>query len=214
MSSYYPVALDLQGRRCVVVGGGPVAGRKVTGLVEAGAAVIVVAPQVCPALDAVALVQEVELRRRPFTDTDLDDAFLVIVATDDPAVNRQVVEEARQRRVLVNAADDPANCDFILPAIVRRGEVQIAATTGGRSPALARHLRERLEALIPAAYGELAGILGAIRSEMHRDGVAVDSEAWQRAIDDALDLVEAGRAAEAANTLRVRLIATPQQPGR
>jgi precorrin-2 dehydrogenase/sirohydrochlorin ferrochelatase len=209
VSAYYPVALDLCGRRCVVVGGGHVAARKLSGLVAAGAVVLVVAPRVCAAIEDAARLHNVEVRRRPFEGPDLDDAFLVITATDDAAVNRTVAGEARLRRVLVNAADDPAHCDFILPAVVRRGDVQIAVTTGGRSPALARYLRERLERLIPRAYGELAEMLGAIRSEVLCAGIEVEPERWQDAIEAALELLEAGRADDALATLRARLMPSP-----
>jgi precorrin-2 dehydrogenase/sirohydrochlorin ferrochelatase len=209
VSTYYPVALDLSGRCCIVVGGGHVAARKVSGLIAAGAAVLVVAPRICTAIEDAARMHDVEVRRRPFETSDLDDAFLVIVATDDAEANRAVADEARRRHVLVNAVDDPANCDFILPAVVRRGDVQIAVTTGGRSPALARHLRERLERLLPHAYGELAEMLGTIRSEVLCAGIGVEPERWQDAIEAALELLEADRADEALATLRARLIPSP-----
>lgn len=206
MSGYFPVALDIRGRRCLVVGGGRVAARKVESLLEAGAEVVLVAPRVDPVLAEMRERTGFEVQWRAFQPMDLDDVFLVVTATDDPGVNAQVAAEARARRVLVNAVDDAANCDFILPAVVRRGEVQIAITTGGRSPALARHLREMLDDLVPPEYAALADVLASVRSGLRRDGLRVDPEAWQQAIDqETLARVRHGDLSGAAELLRERL---------
>jgi uroporphyrin-III C-methyltransferase/precorrin-2 dehydrogenase/sirohydrochlorin ferrochelatase len=210
MSQYFSVALSIQGRRCLVVGGGSVAARKIEALCEAGAQVVIVAMRVSAETEAVALVRKLEVRRRAYAPADLDDAFLVITATNDPAVNARIAADARQRHVLVNAADDPASCDFIMPAVVRRGDVQVAVTTGAQSPALARHLRERLERAVPPAYGLLAEVLSAVRSEVRAAHRRVDPEAWQQAINDvALDLVRRGDVEKAKEYVRRALRVTP-----
>ena len=140
--------------------------------------------------------------QRPFEPADLDGAFLVLTTTDDPVVNQRVADEARRRGILVNSADDPSNCDFILPAVVRRGSVQIAITTGGRSPALARHLRQQIETLIPPAYEQLGQVLAEVRQSLRREGVRVDAETWQEAIDEQLiALVTSGELTGAAELL-------------
>lgn len=206
MTSYFPVALNIEGRRCLVVGGGAVAARKVDALLSAGALVAVVAPEIVPAIAERAPFHTIELHRRGFEPGDLADVFLVVAATNDSDVNAGVAAQARSRRVLVNAADDPANCDFILPAVVRRGEVQIAITTGARSPALARHLRERLEDRVPRAYGLLVEVLARVRDELRREGVRADPASWQEAIDDeVLDQVGRGDLEGAIVLLRTRL---------
>lgn len=207
MSAYFPVALDLGGRRCLLVGGGVVAQRKLEALVAGGADdVVVVAPSITPGVNAITDEHGFELRGRAFEAQDLEGVFLAMVATDDPGVNGRVATAARARGVLVNAADDPAHCDFILPAVVRRGDVQVAVTTGGRSPALARHLREWLEAEVPKEYGALLDIIAAIRGELRREGQRVDAERWQRAIgDEALRLLRGGDIDAAERLVRERL---------
>lgn len=145
-SAYYPAFLDVGGVRCVVVGGGSVAARKVRALVEAGASVSVVSPCVCGEIEAMAAEGGgVECRRKPFEPKELEGAFLVVAATDDAAVNEAVGREARARGVLVNVVDQPTLSTFIVPATVSRGRLQVAISTGGASPAFAKRLRERLE---------------------------------------------------------------------
>ena len=140
MSRYYPIFLDVRGRTAVVVGGGRVAARKASGLAEAGARVRIIAPRVDPSLSA----HQVERRR--YRRGDLKGAVLAFAATDDRAVNHAVALEARRRRIPVNVADSLDDCTFLVPARIARGGLQIAVSTGGRSPRLARALRERLEA--------------------------------------------------------------------
>ncbi len=139
---YFPVLLDLTGRRCLMVGGGPVAERRITGLLAAGARVTVISPRTTPTLAALAAEGRIELESRGYREGDLAGADLAFVATDAGEVNMAVAREARERGVWVNAADDPAHCTFILPAVVRRGDLTVAVATGGSSPALARAVRE------------------------------------------------------------------------
>ena len=144
MSLHYPIFLDLKDRPVLVAGAGKVALRKTRGLVEAGARVTVVAPEVLPGFDAL----PVRVHRRRFRASDLAGAVLVFAATDDRAVNRRIGVAARRRGVFANIADSAAECAFLVPARVSRGDVQIAISTGGRSPRLAAELRRKLDALL------------------------------------------------------------------
>ena len=183
MAFDYPVFLDLTGLPVLVVGGGPVALRKATGLFEAGAAVTVVAPDV---VDGVAEIATVE--RRAYATDDLTGMRLVFTATDDPAVNAQVAADARAAGVFVNSADDPDNCTFILPAIARRGSLTVAVSTGGVSPALASRLRDEIAATHLTAEVEAAAIdLGRQRAKIHADGASTEDIDWTERIDAALD---------------------------
>ncbi|MBV9661107.1 MAG: bifunctional precorrin-2 dehydrogenase/sirohydrochlorin ferrochelatase [Acidimicrobiales bacterium] len=198
----YPVSLALAGKRCVVVGGGEVAARKVTGLVEAGARVTVVAPSVCDEIRAA----PVELIERPYQRGDLDLAWLAIAATDDPAANQQVHADGRDARVWVNAADDPEACTFTLPAVLRRGPVTVAVSTGGHSPALARWLREQIAAEIGPEIGRLAELLSEARSELKAAGRSTEGVDWRKALDsDMLELIRTGQTAQARERLQACL---------
>ena len=144
-----PVALNLEGRPCVVVGGGPVAERKVEQLLEAGARVQVVAPEVTPALEAWAREGRIAWAPRPYREGDLEGVAFAVAATDDPEVNSCIFAEARRRNVLLNAVDDPPHCDVYFMSLVRRGWMTVAISSTGRSPALAAHLRRWLERVLP-----------------------------------------------------------------
>ena len=199
MAAYYPIFLDLTQRYCLVVGGGTVAERKVQGLLEAGADVVVVSPTLTETLHAWAGDGLLTYFPRPFRDEDVKGCALVIAATDCAAVNAYVAKTARHLGIWVNVVDTPAVCDFIAPALVRRGALQIAISTGGKSPMLAKRLRQGLEALIGPEYGELADILGAMRTAVRYRGEP--SEAWQamfkRVIDaSGLPLLEPSGSAE------------------
>jgi precorrin-2 dehydrogenase/sirohydrochlorin ferrochelatase len=166
----YPICLvGLESRRAVVIGGGKVAARKAQALLEAGAPVTVISPDF--SIDFQSLLgsyQEIQMFQRSYQPGDLAGAFVVIAATDNPPVNQSVWQEALQRGCLINVVDDPQHSNFILPAVVQRGEVKIAVTTGGASPALARRLRERLESLFGHEYGDLARLLAELRPELQR----------------------------------------------
>ncbi len=143
--THYPIFLDLRGRPVLVVGAGPVGLRKARGLVEAGARVTVVASAWLPEFDAL----PVRRLERRFRAADLDGAALVFAATDDRAVNRRIGAAARRRGIFANIADAAAECDFIVPARLERDGIQIAVSTGGRSPRLAAELRRKLESVLP-----------------------------------------------------------------
>ena len=195
---YYPVFLEMKDRPCVVVGGGAVAERKVQGLLTAGARVTVVSPELTPALAALKAEGRLQHVARTYREGDLEGYEVAVVATDDGSVNAGVAREGRKRRVWVNAVDDPPNCDFILPSVIRRGELVIAVSTGGASPALARRLREELEAFLEEDNAPLAELLQDVRQELRARGIVVDTETWQRAIDGRLRaLLAQQRAGEA-----------------
>jgi siroheme synthase-like protein len=156
---YYPVFLDLAGRRCLVVGGGPVALEKASGLLEAGATACVVAPSVVDDLRRL----PVEVLEREYESGDLDGCFLVIAATSDAAVNRRVRADAEARSIPCNVADVPELCSFILPAVHREGPIAIAVSTGGASPALAQRIRAELATRYGPEHAELARLLRALR---------------------------------------------------
>lgn len=160
---HYPVYLDLRGRPCVVVGGGEVAARKVEGLLAAGARVTIVSPSLNPTLAAMAETHEVMHHARPYRRGDLEGAVLAYAATDDQALHAEIAAEAAAAAVLLNVVDEPRFCGFIVPALVTRGAVSIAVSTGGASPALARRLREDIEKTVGPEYGLAALILGKLR---------------------------------------------------
>jgi precorrin-2 dehydrogenase/sirohydrochlorin ferrochelatase len=194
MQRYYPIFLNLVGRLVIVIGGGTVACEKVAGLRKAGARITVVSPELAPELAELRDAGELAHVPRAWEPADLDaDWAVVMVATDDGAVNRQVTAEARARRIWVNAADDPANCDFILPSVVRKGKITLAASTAGTSPALARRLREELEAYLSDDMPALADLLAEVRAELRARQVRVENETWQRAIDEDLRVLLAQR---------------------
>lgn len=202
----YPISLDLGGRPCLVVGGGPVAEDKVDGLLAAGAAVTVVSPLLTPALAAHTRGRRIRHRARAYRRGDLAGQQLVFTATGDLALTRAVARDARARGLWMNAADDPARCDFALPSVLRRGRLTVAVSTGGASPFLARAIREELEAVLEPSRGALLEVVAAVRRELRATGRAPGAEAWRAALDGRLRrLVERGDLATAARYLRRRL---------
>ncbi len=179
----FPVDLNVAGRPVVVVGGGPIAARKIAGLRAAGAVVTVVAPE---AVSAITQDPDVIWRARPYRRGDLDGCWLAVTATNDPEVNRCVAADGEQARVWVNSADDPANCSFTLPAVARHGGIQIAISTGGRSPALAKWLRARAERDLQDGYGELLDLLAQARSALRERNGTSEVPGWGDALDDGL----------------------------
>lgn len=163
---FFPVFLNLKGRRCLVVGGGEVAANKLQGLLEAEAEATLVAPEATAEIAALEEQGRISRQIREFIPEDLAGCALVIAATDDEQTNRRVAEAATARNIPVNVVDNPQLCDFIMPSVVDRRPVQVAVSTGGASPVLARLLRARLETLIPAAYGRLATLLRDFRGRV------------------------------------------------
>ncbi|HEX9505896.1 MAG TPA: bifunctional precorrin-2 dehydrogenase/sirohydrochlorin ferrochelatase [Acidimicrobiia bacterium] len=202
----YPVSLVVTGRRCVVVGAGRIAARKIESLHAAGALVHVVARSVGPEVRAWADDGQLTLEERPFEPTDLDGAWLATAATGDPGVDASVFRAGEERRVWVNAADDPANCSFTLMAVVRRGDLVVTIGTGGRSPALASWLRTRFETELGPEYATLLEVLSEAREELRAAGRSSEDPDWRRALESGmLEMIRAGRVDEAKETLRACL---------
>jgi precorrin-2 dehydrogenase/sirohydrochlorin ferrochelatase len=175
----------------------------VAALLEAGAEVRVVATRLGEAVTAWRDGGRITAVERAFAPDDLEGVWLAFTATDDPATNRAVFEEGERRRIWVNSADDPANCSFTLMSVVRRGDIQIAIGTGGRSPALAAHLRRRLEEELGPEYEALLDLLAEARNEILAAGGSSEDQDWRAALDsDMLDLIRAGKLDEARERLR------------
>ena len=162
----FPMFVKLEGRSCLVVGAGAVGEPKIESLIQAGASVHVVAPLANAAVAEWAVGGEITWKAREFTPSDLDNVFLVIAATSARKVNESIFCEARRRNILCNVVDDPEHCDFYYPAVVRRGDLQLAISTNGHSPALAQRIRRELEAQFGPEYGEWLKQLGRIRQEL------------------------------------------------
>jgi siroheme synthase-like protein len=162
----FPIFFKLDGRRCLVVGAGTIAVPKIESLLRAGGVVTVVAPEALPEVEAKATAGQLDWHPREFAASDLDGMFLVIAATNHQPVNHQVAEAARIKHVLCNSVDDPPDCDFFYPSVVRRGDLQIAISTAGKSPALAQRLRQEIDSLLPEDTGSWLDQLGETRLKM------------------------------------------------
>ncbi|NUQ29251.1 MAG: bifunctional precorrin-2 dehydrogenase/sirohydrochlorin ferrochelatase [Acidobacteriaceae bacterium] len=179
MSSLFPMFLKLDGRRCLVVGAGRIADGKAEGLLRAGADVTVIAPEANDSVRALAAAGRVTWHGREVQTGDTAGFFLVVAGTNVAAVNRAVVDEARAANILVNAVDDPPYCDFYYGSIVERGDLQIAISTAGESPALAQRLRKEIDAQLPPDTGEWLAEVGKLRREViEMEPVANDERKW------------------------------------
>jgi siroheme synthase-like protein len=208
--SYYPIYLEMTGRCCAVIGGGAVAERKVEALLAAGAAVTIISPIVTDLLGRWVEEGRVSHTARRYAPGDIAGYELAFIATDDSAVNAAVYEEGRNRGVWVNAADDPAHCDFILPSVLRRGELTIAVSTGGKSPALSRSIREQLESHFSDDYRSLVEVAAEVRNELQQRSLRPGYEAWRRALNgDVREQIRRGDLVGAKNFLLKELGATP-----
>jgi precorrin-2 dehydrogenase/sirohydrochlorin ferrochelatase len=198
----YPVALELSGRRCVVTGGGREAEAKARALLEAEADVVVIAPSVTDGLRDLVRRGELTHIARRYERGDLSGAFLVIAADENRAARAEVFAEAEAERVLCNAVDDVEHCHFAVPSIVRRGELLLAISTGGRAPALAKRLRRRLTAEFGWEWEALVGVLGEVRAETlpaRTVDFATWAARWKAVLDreqELLDLLREGRIEE------------------
>src|SRR2546423_4206734 len=195
MTAFYPVFLDLRGRRAVVIGGGAVAEQKVRGLTAAGGHGTVVSPDVSPGLTGLAAGGAIELGRRSYHGGDLAGAWLAIAATDDRAVNAAVWAEAERLGVPLNAVDDLEHCSFIAPAIHREGDITVAVSTGGKSPALAVRLRQRIARLVGRVEARLCALLGELRPELATrvPDVRARTALWYEIVDsDVIDHLRRG----------------------
>ena len=202
-SPLYPVNLVVAGRPCLVVGGGTVAAHKAAGLLACGALVHVVASEAGAGVRA---LDAVTVEERSYRRGEVAGYRLAVAATGDPAVNAAVLADGEEAGVWVNAADDVGNCSFTLPAVVRRGPVTVAVSTGGHSPALARWLKERVAETIGPEYEVLAGLLSAERDAIRASGRSTEGLDWQSALEsDMLDLIRAGEVRRAKERLQACL---------
>lgn len=212
---FFPIFMDLEGRDCLVVGGGSVAARKAGLLVRAGARVEVVAPVLCQALQAQLDDGKISYQPRTFEDADIEKKVLVIACTDQQVVNQRVSELAKQQNVPVNVADQPELCSFLVPSIIDRSPVQVAVSTGGHSPVLARLLRARLESYVPAAYGRLAKLVESFRDQVKQRFSRVEQrrQFWENALQgEVAELLFAGRDDVARNQLQSALDNSEDDP--
>ena len=213
---FYPIYLDLRGRRCLVVGGGPIATGKVRGLVDAGAVVTVVAPESGADVAAWSEAGRIVWHRREFRSDDLDAQFLVYAATDDRDLNASIYRIADQAERVANAVDDLDHCNFIAPAVARRGSIQVAVSTAGNSPALAKQIRDRVhDEVLTDQAATLATFLGGWRPEVKRQigTYARRQELWEGVLEGCLPaLLAAGHEAQADEAMREYLRRAARPP--
>jgi uroporphyrin-III C-methyltransferase/precorrin-2 dehydrogenase/sirohydrochlorin ferrochelatase len=207
--------MDLAGRDCLVVGGGNVAARKVNLLLRAGARVEVVAPQLCEKLAVQRSAGTITRSAREFEERDVEGKVLVIAATSQEEVNRSVSECAKARNIPVNVVDDPELCSFIVPSIINRSPVQVAVSSGGASPVLARLLRARLESYVPAAYGHMAKLVASFRTKVKQrfSSIGQRRQFWENMLQgEVADLLFAGRDEAARTVLEKALQDSSDEP--
>ena len=199
--SYFPIFVEMKRRRCLVIGGGAVAERKIAGLLEAGASVTVISPDITETIARWSKSKLIRLIARRYRPGDLAAYELVFIATNDAKINAAAYNEGRERGVWVNAADDPAHCDFILPSVLRRGDLTVVSSKGG-SPALARTIREELEVHLSQEYEQLAKLAAEARVEIHKRSLKVPFETWRKALSgDVRQLLMRGEIARAKSHL-------------
>lgn len=201
-----PIFLSLSGRDCLVVGGGKVAERRVCMLLECGAAITVVSPRTTASLDALS-ADQIQIIRRPYDASDLDGKFLAIAATSDPAVNAKVVSDARARGILVGSVGPVGSADFTFGATIRRPGLTLAISTGGRSPAFGRWLRDEIESFLTPEYVALLSMAAEERADLRRRAASVSADCWRASLSrELLDLLRQGREEDARTRLREALI--------
>jgi precorrin-2 dehydrogenase/sirohydrochlorin ferrochelatase len=182
---YFPIVLNIATRLVAVIGGGEVAEGKVQSLLAVGARVKVVSPHVTTVLRALADARTIEVINREYVSADIDDAFIVIAATNDNLVQERVWRDAHDRRILVNTVDEPERCDFIMPSVIRRDDLIVAVSTSGKSPAFAAWLQRKLAEWITPEFGRAAALLGSVRKDVRQrfETVAERKRAFQKIID-------------------------------
>ena len=204
--SYYPIFLDLTGRRCIVIGGGAIAERKIEGLLAAGAEITVVSPEISEGLRLSVAQRSIKHVSRKYETGDLAGYALAFVAIDDRAAAAAVFSEARERGVWVNCADAPSCCDFILPAVIRSGELAVAIYSGGASPAATRVIREELESYLTEEFAQLVQTASEVRADLRQRSIHARAESWNEALKGEFRLLlRQGKAAEAKQLLLTQL---------
>jgi siroheme synthase-like protein len=216
MTSYYPLFVNITGRNCIVVGGGDVAERKVNSLLEHGASVTVISSQINDGLAHLAKEGKIEVSARDYQYGDLQSAFIAVAATDETDINHNVASEGNQRGILINVVDDPEHSDFIVPSLIRRGDISIAISTSGKSPALSKKLRTILEDNFTQEYASLVQLISEVRQELKRNGVQIDADHWQECLDPELllDMLKNGEYDQAKQKLHVKLLEGTSSPDR
>ena len=202
--SYYPIFIQLEGEVALVVGGGSVARRKVETLLEHGASVRIVSRMLCSELEHLITKDDIQFLGKDFRKDFLEGVFLVIAATDNKELNHRISQAARVKGLLINAVDQPEDCNFIVPSIVNRGNLQIAISTSGKSPAMAKKIREDLEGRFGMEYETFLGIMGRIREELLPMGFSQkeNSIIFQQVIDAGLlEMITRGDMKEAEKKL-------------
>jgi len=175
---YYPINLDVQNKNCLVVGGGRVGTRKVLTLLQCSAIVTIVSPEISEKLKDLVLSGSVNLIKRGYLSGDLQDMFLVISASDNNKINQMVYKDAKACNILCNIADIPDSCNFIVPSVIRRGDLTITVSTSGKSPALSRKLRIELEKIFGKEYSECLKLMGAVRAKLLKEKHAPDNHKY------------------------------------
>ncbi|MFC1534088.1 bifunctional precorrin-2 dehydrogenase/sirohydrochlorin ferrochelatase [Thermodesulfobacteriota bacterium] len=172
--SYYPILVDLEGQRVTVIGGGTVAQRKIETLLECSAVVHLISRELTPTLQRYIEEGRIKLISSELQENDLQDVFLVIAATDDSSLNRRISEMAKKRGILVNVVDQPSDCNFIVPSVIKRGDLLIAISTSGKSPALAKRIKEKLTGQFGSEYESFLLLMGRLRKKILSKGLSQD----------------------------------------
>ena len=180
---YYPIFLNIQGKKCTVIGGGKVAVRKVRMLLNHGPKLTVISPKPDPEMVRLSQERLIRLLRRDYRRGDLQGSALAIAATDAEEINHRAVREAKRNGILVNVVDDPGSSDFIIPSFFKRGDLTVAVSTAGKSPAFAKKIRRKLERSLGREYASLLSLVSEARSVVKEKGHAIDGEVWQKALD-------------------------------
>ena len=211
---YYPIFLNIQGKKCVVIGGGQVGLRKAKMLLQAGANVFVISKNPHAEIRKLSKRKAIHLIQRDYKAGDLKDAVIAIACTDVKEVNRKVADEAKKAGVLINVADDPERSDFITPSLFKRGNLTVAVSTAGVSPALAKKIRMRLEQTFGEEYSPLLSVIKEVRQELKEQQLRVNTEDWQNALDlDLLThLIQAGERQKAKAVLLEKLKPSREGP--
>ncbi|MBU2461730.1 bifunctional precorrin-2 dehydrogenase/sirohydrochlorin ferrochelatase, partial [bacterium] len=196
MMNYYPIELNLEKKRCLVIGGGKVAERKATSLLTTGASISIISPKITKRLKEYVSEKKIEHIEREYVSQDIEGAFLVIGATDDEKTNIQIAKDCRNLGILINIVDSPSLSDFLVPAVVSRGSLTISIGTSGNSPALAKKIKEEIGFLYGSEYGKLTEILGGLRQKVHQK-IGSESQRrlfWEKLINsDLLRLIKEKR---------------------
>lgn len=207
MPTYYPVFLDLHGKRCVIIGGGRLAENKIAKLLESGAKITLISPKINTGLKTALKQGWFEWLEREYQSGDLAGAFLGIAATNVRHVNERIFQDAEELGILLNVVDEPSQCTFIAPSIINRGPVTVAISTGGASPALARKMRQTLSDSPALEWADMAGVLSLARKQVKKQGAVIDPQRWQCCMtSDLLDMVQDGREEEALSRLLAKLL--------